>query len=275
LAEERAAGIWGFPSISLVGLYCETGGGVDDLVLVTSHTGQLFVQAKRRIDLAQGAGSEFASYVAQCVRQHRLGRTGTASVGAGAGGVLDWTRDRLVLVTSPTASAGVRVHLRAVLERGRELPVADPLEVLATNRNEERAREVVVAHLRRAWAQEHGSAPSVPQLREVLALMQVEVLDVEPGGDGEREAQTLLGPGVLADPNQRATAWTTLVDLCTDLMRRRSGTDRRGLQQSLAGAGVVVGPAHSYEADIVRLRARSTATSRRLAHLATIPAGEN
>jgi hypothetical protein len=64
LAEERAAGLWGLPSISLAALYCETGGGVDDLLLVTSGTGQLFVQAKRRIDLGQGAGSELASYVA-------------------------------------------------------------------------------------------------------------------------------------------------------------------------------------------------------------------
>jgi hypothetical protein len=273
LAEERASGFWGFPSISLAALYCETGAGVDDLLLVTSGAGQLFVQAKRRIDLGQGAGSEFASYVAQCVRQHRMGRTSWGSSDAGVGGPLDRSRDRLILVTSPAASAMVRVHLRAVLERGRELPVADPLDVLATNQDERRALDVVVAHLRRAWDEEHGSAPSVSQLREVLELMQVEVLDVEPGGDGEREAQTLLGPGVLRDSSQRATAWTTLVDFCAGLMRRRSGTDRRGLQQVLERVGVVVEPAHSYEADIARLRARSRATSRRLAHLATIPAG--
>ena len=273
LAEERASGFWGFSSISLAALYCETGSGVDDLLLVTSDAGQLFVQAKRRIDLEQGASSELASYIAQCVRQQSAGRSGVGSSDAGVGRPLDRRRDRLVLVTSPAASAGVRVHLRAVLERGRELPAADPLDALVTNKDERRARDVVVAHLRRAWDEQHGSAPSVRQLREVLALMQVEVLDVEPGGDGEREAQTLLGPGVLRDPSQRATAWTTLVDFCTGLMRRRSGTDRRGLQQALAGAGVVVDPAHSYEAGIAHLRARSTATSRRLAHLATIPAG--
>jgi hypothetical protein len=273
LAEERAVGVWGFPSTSLVGLYCETGGGVDDLLLVTSAAGQLFVQAKRQIDLGQNASSELASYVAQCVRQHRVGRLAIGSSGARAGGTLDWSRDRLVLVTSPGASAGVRVHLRAVLERGRELPVADSVDALATNQDERRARDVVMAHLRRAWEQEPGSAPSVRQLRQVLALMQVEVLDVEPGGDGEREAQTLLGPGVLTDPSQRATAWTTLVDFCANLMRRRSGTDRRGLQQVLEDVGAAVDPAHSYEGDITRLRARSAATSQRLAHLATIPAG--
>ena len=273
LAEERAAGVWGFPSISLVGLYCETGDGVDDLLLVTSAAGQLFVQAKRQIDLGQNAGSELASYVAQCVRQHSVGRMAMGSSGARAGGTLDWSRDRLVLVTSSGASAGVRVHLRAVLARGRELPVADSVDALATNQDERRARDAVMAHLRRAWEQEHGRAPSVRQLRQVLALMQVEVLDVEPGGDGEREAQTLLGPGVLTDPSQRATAWTTLVDFCVNLMRRRSGTDRRGLQQVLEDVGAVVDPAHSYEADIIRLRARSMATSQRLAQLATIPAG--
>jgi hypothetical protein len=64
LAEERAAGVWGFPSTSLVGLYCETGDGVDDLLLVTSAAGQIFVQAKRQIDLGQNAGSELASFVA-------------------------------------------------------------------------------------------------------------------------------------------------------------------------------------------------------------------
>lgn len=211
LAEERAAGVWGFPSVSLAGLYCETGGGVDDLLLVTSGAGQLFVQAKRQIDLGQGAGSELASYVAQCVGQHRVGPRDTGASGAGAGRALDWSRDRLVLVTSSGASARVRVHLRAVLERGRELPIADSMDALATNQDERRARDAVMAHLRRAWGQEHGSAPSVRQLRQVLALMQVEVLNVEPGGEGEREAQTLLGLGVLGDPSQRATGWTTLV----------------------------------------------------------------
>ena len=61
LAEERASGFWGFSSISLAALYCETGRGVDDLLLVTSEAGELFVQAKRRIDLEQGAGSELGS----------------------------------------------------------------------------------------------------------------------------------------------------------------------------------------------------------------------
>ena len=273
LAEQRAAGVWGFPSTSLEGLYCETGGGVDDLLLVTSAAGQLFVQAKRRIDLGQGAGSELASYVAQCVRQHYVGRTTMGSTGVGGGGTLDWSRDRLVLVTSPEASARVRVDLRAVLERGRDLPTADSLDAMAINEGQRRARDVVVAHLRQIWQQEHGSVPSVTELRQILALMQVEVLDMEPGGEGEREALTLLGPGVLSDPSQNATGWTTLVDFCTDLMRRRSGTDRHGLLQALRRAGLVVGPAHSYEADIARLRARSSATSQRLAQLATIPAG--
>jgi hypothetical protein len=195
------------------------------------------------------------------------------STGVGGGGTLDWSRDRLVLVTSPEASARVRVDLRAVLERGRDLPIVDSLDALAINEGQRQARDVVVAHLHQIWQQEHGTVPSVTELRQILALMQVEVVDVEPGGEGEREAQTLLGPGVLSDPSQNATGWTTLVDFCTDLMRRRSGTDRRGLLHALQRAGLVVGPAHSYEADIARLRARSSATSQRLAHLATIPAG--
>ncbi len=273
LAEEGASGFWGFPSASLAAVYCETRGEVDDLLLVTSAAGQLFVQAKRRIDLEQRAGSEFASYVAQCVRQHRAGRMGAGASGAGGGGPLDRRCDRLLLVTGSAASASVRVHLRAVLERAREHPVADPLALLATNQDDQRALEVVVAHLRRAWEQEHGSSASTGQVHEVLALMQVEVLDVEPADHGEREAQTLLGPGVLGDPSQRGIAWAVLVDFCVGLMRRRSGTDRRGLQQALERAGILVDPAHSYQADIARLRARSTATSQRLAHLATLAAG--
>lgn len=273
LAEERASGFWGFSSISLAALYCETGAGVDDLLLVTSEAGELFVQAKRRIDLGQGAGSELASYVAQCVRQHHAGRRGAAFSGVGGGEPLDPTRDRLLLVTSSGASARVRVQLRRVLERGRELPVADSLDGLATNLEEQRALEVVEAHLRRAWEQEHASGPSAGQLRQILALMQVEVLDVEPGEIGEREAQALLGAGVLHDPSQRGPAWVTLIDFSVGLISRRSGTDRRGLQLALENAGVFVDPAHSYQADITRLRARTVATSRRLAHLAILPAG--
>ena len=157
LAEERTSGFWGFSSISLAALYCETGAWGDDLVLVTSDAGELFVQAKRRIDLGQGAGSELSSYVAQCVRQHRAGRTGKRSSGVGGGERLDQRRDRLLLVTSSDASARVRVQLRRVLKRGRELPVADSLDGLTTNEDEQRALEVVEGHLRRAWEQEHAS----------------------------------------------------------------------------------------------------------------------
>ena len=103
--------------------------------------------------------------------------------------------------------------------------------------------------------------------------MQVEVLDVEPGGSGEREAQALLGPGVLHDPRQRGPAWVTLIDFSIGLITRRSGTDRQGLQLALESTGVFVDPAHSFQADIARLRVRSAATSQRLAHLAILPAG--
>jgi hypothetical protein len=128
LAEEQASGLWGLSSTSLAALYCETGGGVDDLLLVTSGAGQLFVQAKRRIDLEQRTDSELASYVAQCVRQQRVGRTGAGSSGTHGGGPLDGSRDRLLLVTSSAASARVRVQLRVVLARGRELPAASVLD---------------------------------------------------------------------------------------------------------------------------------------------------
>jgi hypothetical protein len=71
LAEEQASGFWGFSSISLAALYCETGRGVDDLVLVTSDAGKLFVQAKRRIDLEQSAGSELGSLSVSGVGRQR------------------------------------------------------------------------------------------------------------------------------------------------------------------------------------------------------------
>src|SRR5215472_11754022 len=109
----------------------ETQEPTDDLLIGTADGSHSFVQAKRTLGLSSAPDSEFGSVVNQFVRQY-------LSLLKGSGPrpwnrPLDADRDRLVLITSTEASAPIRVHLAAALNRVRGLVAGQPLSDAATN----------------------------------------------------------------------------------------------------------------------------------------------
>lgn len=273
LAEKEATPPWDLPAgATLEWLRCETDEPVDDLLVGTSANGLVFAQVKRTLQLSEAADSVLASVLDQFVRQFVTCR-GKVAGSQPWDRPLDPARDRLVLVTSPNSSKPVRLHLPAVLGRSQHLRQDQPLENAAKNGDERRVHAIVRAHVARSWRNALGTGPSDDELRQLLSLLRVQVLDLDAGGDAEREAKTLLRNAVLRDPDEADTAWALLVSLCADFAAQRSGADRSGFQRALLNARLELRAARSYRSDIEKLRECSATTSNTLAHFAQVRAG--
>jgi hypothetical protein len=90
--------------------------------------------------------------------------------------------------------------------------------------------------------------------------MHVELLDVDPNGQAEREAQDALREVVLRDHRQADSAWSVLVNACGHIAETHSGADQTALQNILLDAGFELNIPPSYRSDIDQLR-RTTAST--------------
>ena len=273
LAEKDGSLPWDLPgTATLEWLRCETEQPVDDLLVGTSDGGLVFSQIKHTLQLSASANSDLASAFGQFVRQFVAYR-------ATSPGKRPWERpldpvqDRLVLITGPGSSLPIRDHLPRVLDRLRGLVQGQPLVDAAVNQDERRVLSVVADHVKRAWQAALGVLPADNEIRQLLSLIRIQVLDVDDGGAQEYEAKDRLRNAVLHDPGQADTAWALLIAACARYAAGRSGTDRPGLQRVLLDAGIALHAPRSYRDNIERLRAHSWTTVDRIAHLARIQIG--
>lgn len=249
LAEKDATPPWDLPTgTTLEWFQCETEQAVDDLLVRTSAGGTVFGQIKRNLKLSRGENSDLASVLDQFVRQYVGDRS------------LDPARDRFVLITSPRSSEPIRIHLPAVLRKLRASVAPQPLFGAASNDEEHRALSVVKEHLTRSWRKVLGIDPFDDDLWQLLSLVHVQILDVDEGGSGEREAINLLRIAVLQVPDQANAAWAQLIGLASSRAAQRSGASRSDLQDALLKAGFRLKPARSYRNDIERLKKHSNTT---------------
>lgn len=273
LSEKDAAPLWNLPSDkTLEWLRCETEQPVDDLLVGTSDNGYIFIQIKRTLQLSNAAGSGLSSALDQFVRQFLATCNRTTGV-LPSERSLDPARDRLVLITSPSSSALIRLHLLAVLRRLRNLLPDQPLNDAAVNNNERHVLSIVRQHITRSWQRAVGTDPSNHELQRLLSLVYVQVLDMEMGRDGERVARTLFRTAVLRNPDEADKAWARLVNLCANLAANRSGAARSDLQGALMTVNVQIKAPRSYNQDIRRLKEYSGTIFDALAHLAQICIG--
>ena len=119
-----------------------------------------------------------------------------------------------------------------------------------------------------------GFRPSDDELRPLLSLIHVHVLDIDDGEIGEREAKTILRTTVLKKPNHADVAWARLVSLCAELAAKRSGADRPTLQNVLLTSSLPLAVPRGYSEDIEKLKRYTAMTSDTLAHLSRIRVGE-
>jgi len=274
LAEKAASVPWELPAnLTLDQLGCETGHPVDDIHVINSSEGLAFIQVKRSISLSEREDSELASVLDQFVRQFIACQKETGCPFSTAR-PLDPLRDRFVLATAPASPQTISVHLPRLLRKIRNLPYQQAYEDASTNKTEQRALSIITGHIRRLWRARTGLDPSDADIRLILSLVHVQVLDLDAGGRDERTAKTLLRSAVLRNPDQADAAWSSLIATCAQLASVRSGTDRVALQRILSNSGFDLKTTRSYEGDVERLRAHSRHTLDALAQHAQIRIGE-
>ncbi|MFJ2008070.1 P-loop NTPase family protein [Streptomyces chartreusis] len=242
LAGAAAAGVRGLYSGAVLEVSCETGAPVDDCCVRLADGAVLVLQAKRSITLGATKGSELAKTVGQFVQQHLWPGHET---------------DQLVLVTTSDAPATVTKDLAGVLDLLREAPVGSS-PATGFNKKQKHAYDTFVSHVKRAWKQHTTSStvPSDEQLRALLALCWVWVLDVEEGGAGEHNALTLLRTTVVADPDHADDAWDALLRVGTQLSKKKTGIDVAGLQRKLANKpSIQLATIREFCGDVARLAA--------------------
>jgi len=269
VARSAIFGLTDIPSL----LRCETEQAVDDL-LVGSRTGWFaYAQVKHSIDLSDSAHSPLADVVDQFTRQILTNR-GTRPQRPPWDRKPDPEGDALVLIVGPGSSGLIREHLRNVLEKARQLLPQQNLFDAASNAQEENALKAVSDHFSRSYHAEFGASPSDVDVRNAVRLMHVEILDVDPNGYGEREAQDALRQVVLRNYQDAAAAWSTLVQACAHMAETHSGGDRATLQKILLDAGFELNIPPSYRPDIEQLRRTTTKTEEILSDLAKIRGGD-
>ena len=273
LGEKNATTPWDLPAgVTLEWLRCETEQPVDDLLVGTSDNGLIFAQFKRTIQLSKAANSYLASALDQFVRQFVTCRGKTTGTQPWER-PLDLTKDRLVLITSPSSYKPIRICLRDLLRQVRQLHSHQKLDDAANNEDERRALSVARAHITKSWQKSMGVDPTDVELRQLFSLIRVEVMDLDGGGAEEREAKNILRTAVLKNPAEADTAWTKLISLCTGLAAQGLGADRMNLQRELLKAGLPLKAPRSYQDDIEKLREFSEITFDALADLAQIRVG--
>lgn len=186
----------------------ETDDEIDDLVLVTNK-GQVFIQAKRSLNLSDSPSSDFTAVTRQFVRQYlRESREG----------------DIYALVTSPRASARILTDLR-------KLTIAARMNALGGSENpltasERRTLEVTRQAITREFRASSDREITETESDEIFRRIHVVSLTVEDGGDQERAVLTLLAASARVEPS---LVWRDLIVLALDLSGRRSSIDRAGL----------------------------------------------
>jgi hypothetical protein len=273
LAEQAATLRWGLdPSVSYCEIRCETGLPVDDLMIITSSGGAVYVQAKRGVKLSSGADSQLGSAVDQFVR-HFLSQRSHGPGQHPWERPLDEDRDRLVLVTDGNAPKWATLHLPALLDRFRRDPVWTDLTDAAKNKDENYAAKMILSHAKSSWRRSVGKVPTATDLRELLSLVRIDSLDARPDGVPGRDdltAMDKLRQAVLVVPNQAETAYGLLKLHCRTLAANHGRTDRGDLQRVLLRNRVDVRPALGLAPDLALLRRRTDATLRQAEELSVI-----
>ena len=271
LAEADASILWNLPTSSTVEfIRCETEQPVDDIMMGASDGGLAFVQVKRALSLERSAESPLAKTLSQFVRQTLRTAVHNSQPARPWDRPLDHRRDRLVLAVGRTAARTITSIFPAVLNKIRLLRREAALEEAAHSQEEKEVLNTTSEHIKTAWQTQSGTFPNEGEIRELLALVYIHVLDVEPGGLEEREARDTLRRTVLLRANQEGGAWATLIEECSRFAAQRSGADRHQLRQILDRAGISIRAPRNYRDDIEKLASYSADTIKALASFATI-----
>ena len=259
LAEQGACAPWGLPVTATVDLLrCETTEPVDDILVGLSNEGHVFIQAKHTITFGTKKDSKIADVFDQFVRQyHSYDTTKAEPTWARP---LDEARDRLILATTSGASTTITQGLPKLLDRLSKLAPKQPFNDAAASKIERKTLAVLKTHISRPWKRIKGTKPTTGEMSKLASLIRIQILDVDPGEQGEREALDLLQNTVLKSPTDSTAAWKSIFEACATFAADRTGTTRRQLQDRLVAESIDLRVPTSYREDVQILKRHSELT---------------
>jgi hypothetical protein len=220
----------------------ETEAPIDD-ILVQTDGGWIFVQAKTHITLSENSNSELAKTADQFVRQWLACSTGDGERGWNR--PLQPDRDRFLLAIGPNTSRSLAIDLAQGLAARQAFGSAQLPKAQTT------AVRKFDGLLERAWIAVTGQSPATKEILAISKLVTILTFDFD-GADRMTTEEILLQ--VLDIPAQTGAAFSTIAQLCQELMRQRTGGDMPMLRSQLLAAGVQLAAPPSYRKDVARLR---------------------
>lgn len=230
---------------------------VDD-VMFSGGGRTAFVQAKRTLDASPAEKSEFGKTADQFVRQFRAGILDDAGRRPLRPGD-DW----LLIAVTTDAARGVADHLRLALLRRAN----DPTKHLSLD--QKAVFERWVMHLTRAWTAQVGTAPTAAELGSIIAVTRVWKIDLSALA---RDAISTLRPIVAHAPSSGG-AWTVIEVLALWMSENGLSMDVPRLRKHLGSAIGIKAP-QPYQADVARVRNRSSTIQARLRRFGQLEAPE-
>lgn len=143
----------------------------------------------------------------------------------------------------------------------------------AGNKGENQVAAAIQNHVINAWQAEYGKKPTAAEIIKLLRLVNVQILDVNRGGDHERQAKQLLRQSVLARPADANKCWNTLLAEVGGYATAGQSADRSALQQAFTRDGIAFKAPRSFQRDIGRLKDLTTSTLRGLEEFSRIEVG--
>jgi hypothetical protein len=238
----------------------ETEAPVDDVLITTSASGNLFFQAKNTLSLSTGLTSELGKTAEQMVRQWRACEAGDGSKGWDRS--IDPNLDRFVIAVGADTPDTVAAHLATALSRRRALATTE-----VTPKTQTDALTKFSDLLKAAWRKIYDSEPSDAQITAILDV--VVVLRFDFAGADLAFGTEVLGSGLAQSPTARS-AFGTLASICESCMKDRTGFNVPQIRRKLEQQGVELLAPPDYRHDHDRFRAFSQHMRESLKHSAEV-----
>ncbi|MBF0141417.1 MAG: hypothetical protein HQL74_14195 [Magnetococcales bacterium] len=232
---------------------------VDDVIVFLSSGGFVFVQCKKGLNLSDKPGKEFDKAVGQFVRQF-LAHLSDDNHGRPWHRPLDPQKDRLVLAVNPGASGSIREDLKQFLDRVKsEIKSGTGTGALPVNKKRQSAFNKLKTCLDRHWRTVTTEALDDANLRTLLSMIRILVLDLEGTGAGSHRTDVentiaLLANHVVVDATTASNAWDAIVACCESLNSKQTSYGMKDFQGELTRKHIRLKGTPKYQKDIDSLK---------------------
>ena len=263
LADMPIGASFGLPgALKIVGMQCETGDALDDVVVRLNDGSTIFTQCKTRPSLTSSADSLLGKALGQLVDLYiqygRAALTGTANVALLA-----------VAENAPASLDILEAGCRMFDHGGVWVPV-----IAQAPDDRRHALSVFEAHVRAAWAVRTPLALTADDIVAMARLFRIRRFVEDTTGATWREMSHLLGRRLFGRDEAGEAPLAALLGVSRKSIRTGAPVDRAGLLRALRAEGHIDVSAPAYDKDIAALRAYSDNERKRLRKHTRLPLGD-